>query len=101
MDRETEESIVKDKFAMYRWEIMYRPEQQEVISRFIEFCKRNGYNRVAGIQTLLDYADYHKHLLVLADKILDINKELANIRVMLESEEGSVEALESPKTLGG
>ena len=86
----------KGKNWMLKWEIMYRPEQEETINKFMEFCRLHGYNRVAGMHTLLDLADYHKHLIIMADKILDINKKIA------ELEEGSKDPddEEVPKTMG-
>ena len=95
MTKESKDS--KGKQWMLKWEIMYRPEQEEVINKFMEFCRTHGYNRVAGLHTLLDMADYHKHLLLMADKILEVNKELALIRNMLEESEEDVEV---PKTIG-
>ena len=91
---------VKGKNWMLKWEIMYRPEQEETINKFMEFCRLHGYNRVAGLHTLLDRADYHKHLLIMADKILDVNKELASIRELIEKPVEEEEEVESPKTLG-
>lgn len=88
----------KGKKWLIKFSIDYRPEQEPIINKFLEFCRLHGYNRVAGIHTLMDRSDYNKNLNVLADKILDLNKEVVAIKEMLK--EPVEEKEEIPATLG-
>ena len=82
----------EDKVAyLLKWEIIYRPEQKPVIDNFVEYCRTHGYNRVAGLQTLLETADVHRHITILGNKILDVEAQLKKPK----------DAKKPPKTLGG
>ena len=75
---------------MLRFQILYNEKQEFVVDTFLEFCRVNGYNRLAGLKTLLELANYHKTIQVLADKIVDLNKAIGLIQAKLDEQENKV-----------
>lgn len=81
---------------MKRFEIIYDYEKQgSTIDEFLEYCRAKGYNRVAGIRTLLDNSNFQKQLSVMADKILDLNKAIVEIENLLKKPKSK-----KPATIG-
>lgn len=88
---------IKERW-MKEWKILYRDEQEPIILRFQEFCRSHAYNRVAGLHTLLEYADYAKQLTMLTERIQDNAKEITLLKEMLSEPRETVES--KPKTMG-
>lgn len=85
---------------MYKLEIFYNEQQKPIIDRFIEYCRVHGYNRVAGLDTYHRFSEYHKHMQVMADRILDLNKEIVYLKELIETPVEAPNEPERPKTMG-
>ncbi len=86
------------KRFLIEFKILYTEEQKEVIDRFVEYCKVHGYNRVAGILTLLEWADYMNGLSAISMQVSDLAKKVMSFEEGLK--EPVQKPLEPPKTMG-
>jgi hypothetical protein len=80
---------------LYVWRIYYKPEEQEIVDKFHEFCKIHGYKHISGILTLLKWADYTTQLTILAHKVSELNAKIVELEGLIKAKPSK-----KPKTMG-
>ena len=76
------------------WKVLYKPEDEDIVIKFKDFCKSYGVRHIGGIKLLLDAADSG----IKYDLLVN---EIAKIKLLLEEETGKTVEEEGVPTLGG
>ena len=76
-------------------DLYYNDHQKPVVDKFLDFCRKHGYNRIAGLDTLLHYASFHKELGILAERISDNSTQISLLKDQPKKEVDT-----KPKTMG-